>query len=193
MEDCEIGVLTETRCGAKEGTRSYRAVALTSVMSKWYASCIILRLQNESWKKLHVGGVDGICQHLQVMIADLLQKHWERQEERTPMLRHGSVDHTTMCLASMDIKTAFDEARPRHVAKIMESHSTQGWIVSALPREVCGLEGQAMFRTCGEQFLIQSRPPPRKRRSSQIAAKDGHAAHGKSEGKLDKKNNGASF
>ena len=32
----------------KKGIRSYRAIALTSVMSKWYASCILLRL--EKWK-----------------------------------------------------------------------------------------------------------------------------------------------
>ena len=43
-----------------------------------YASCIILRLEKwkepESLKKLHVGGVDGIsCQHLQVMVTNLLQ------------------------------------------------------------------------------------------------------------------------
>ena len=28
----------------KKGIRSYRATALTSVMSKWYAACISLRL-----------------------------------------------------------------------------------------------------------------------------------------------------
>ena len=46
-----------------------------------YASCIILRLEKwkepENLKKLHVGGVDGIsCQHLQVVVTNLLQKHW---------------------------------------------------------------------------------------------------------------------
>ena len=49
-------------CAAKKKViRSYRTIALTSVMSKWYASCIILRLEKEkepeSWKKLHVGGM----------------------------------------------------------------------------------------------------------------------------------------
>ena len=96
----------------KKGHRSHRTIALTSVMSKWFASCIILRLEQErepeKWKKLHVGGVNGIsCQHLQVMAANLLQKHWEWQEEdRTPMLRHGNAVRPTMYLASMDIKTA---------------------------------------------------------------------------------------
>ena len=52
-----------------EGIRSYRAIALTSVMSKWYASCILLRLEKEKEpekrKKLHTGGMDRIsCQHL---------------------------------------------------------------------------------------------------------------------------------
>ena len=48
-------------------------------MSKWYASCVILRLEQEkepeSWKRLHVGGFDGVrCQHLQVVVTNLLQK-----------------------------------------------------------------------------------------------------------------------
>ena len=48
----------------KKGIRSYTAIALTSVMSKWYASRIILLLEQrrepQNWKKLHVGGIHGI-------------------------------------------------------------------------------------------------------------------------------------
>ena len=123
-------------------------------MSKWYASCVILRLEKEkepeSWKRLQVGGDDGIsCQHLQVMMTNLLQKHWEWKEEKTPMLKHGSVVRPTMYLASMDIKTAFDEARPRHAAKNMESRSK----LSALLCEMAGLEeGQAMFECVDSDF-----------------------------------------
>ena len=44
----------------EKGIRSYRAIALTSVMSKWYARCILLRLEKEKepekWKNRHVGG-----------------------------------------------------------------------------------------------------------------------------------------
>ena len=64
---------------SKKGIRSYKAIALTSVMSKWYASCLILRPEKEkepeSWKKLHVGGIEGISQRLQVMMTNLLQKN----------------------------------------------------------------------------------------------------------------------
>ena len=107
----------------------------------------------QSWKKLHVEGVDGrSCQHLQVKMTNLQRKHCEWQEERTSMLRYGSVVRPTMCLASMDTKTAFDEARPRNVAKIMESLHTHWWIVSALLREVAGLEGQAVFKCVESNF-----------------------------------------
>ena len=51
----------------KKGIRSYRSITLTSVMSKWFATCVIFRLamdkEPEGWKQVHVGGIDGIsCQ-----------------------------------------------------------------------------------------------------------------------------------
>ena len=60
----------------------------------------------------------------------------------------------TMYLASLDVNTAFDEAGPRHVAKNGESYNTHGWIISALLREMSGLEGQAMFECVERQFLF---------------------------------------
>ena len=46
-----------------KGIISYRAIALASVMSKWYATCILLRsekeMETEKWEKLHLGGLDG--------------------------------------------------------------------------------------------------------------------------------------
>ena len=61
---------------------------------------------------------------------------------------------TENVLACLDIRTVFDEARPRHVAKIMGSHSTHGWIISALLRKVAGLKGQAMFECVESRFLF---------------------------------------
>ena len=113
-----------------KGSKVHRAIALTSVMSKWYASCIFLRLEKakepEKGEHLHIGGVEEIsCQHLQVMVTNLLQKQWERQEERNP---------ATMYMACLDIKTAFDEAKPKRVAKVMDDHNTHEWIIAALLR-----------------------------------------------------------
>ena len=59
-----------------------------------------------------------------------------------------------MYLGSLDIRTAFDDARPRHVAKIMESHDIHGWLIAALLREVAGLEGKAMFECVESSFAF---------------------------------------
>ena len=94
----------------------------------------------ESCKKLHVGGSEGSgCRYFQVTMTNLLQKHWEWQEDRRPMIRHSSVIRPTVYLASMDIKTAFDVAGPKLIARIMEEHNVHGWIIAALLRERSGL------------------------------------------------------
>ena len=64
----------------KKGVRSEREIALTSVMSKWYASCVMMRMEKEkeieTWQRLHMGGVNKIsCQRLQVLVTHLLQQH----------------------------------------------------------------------------------------------------------------------
>ena len=45
-----------------------------------------------------------------------------------------------MYVASMDIKTAFDEAKPKHVAKIWDDHNAHGWLIAA-----SALSGMASF------------------------------------------------
>ena len=55
-------------------------------------------------------------------------------------------------MASLDIKTAFHEARPRHIARIMESHNTHRWLIAAHFREMSGLEGKAMFECVERSF-----------------------------------------
>ena len=88
------------------------------------------------------------------------------------MLRHGSVVRSTMFLANMDIKTVFDEARPRHVAEIMENHEMHGWLIAAPLREMSGLGGEAMR---GERIRLQSVFAPGKRRSSTFVAENCHS------------------
>ena len=51
----------------KKGTRCYRAIAFTSVVSKWFDSCLVIRLEQErqpkNWKTPQVEGISGIsCQ-----------------------------------------------------------------------------------------------------------------------------------
>ena len=56
-----------------------------------------------------------------------------------------SENRTTMCVASVDIKTVFDVARPTPIANNMGVQEVHGWITAASSREMAGLEGQATF------------------------------------------------
>ena len=86
-------------------------------------------------QKLHVGGIDGIiCRHFQVLMTQLLQQHQEWQEDKRKIVRHGSEKRPTMYLPSMDIKTAFDVARPKHIANIMGGQIVHGWNTGSLLR-----------------------------------------------------------
>ena len=95
-------------------------------------------------ENIHVGRVDGMsCQHLQVLVTNFLHKRWEWQEEWNSVMKHGTVVRPTMYLANLDIKTAFDGAKPKHVAKILDGHKIHGWPISALLREMSGMSGKA--------------------------------------------------
>ena len=83
---------------------------------------LLLHLEKEKepgkLRSLHMDGMS--CPHLQVLTTNLLQKHWDWQEERNPVMKHGTVVRPTMFLAGLDIKTAIDGAKPKHVARIMD-------------------------------------------------------------------------
>ena len=55
------------------------------------------------------------------MKINSLQKHLEWQENRDPIKKHRCVARPTMFLASLDIKTACDDAKPKHVANVRTS------------------------------------------------------------------------
>ena len=83
--------LRKPDAGPKKEIRSYRAIAPTSVMSKWYAACVILRLEKEKEpQKLEAvaRGWDGSSCQLQGMMTQPLQKQWEWKDDRMPMMRH---------------------------------------------------------------------------------------------------------
>ena len=58
--------------------------------------------------------------------------------------------------ASLDIKTAFDEARPRHVAQIVDSHNTQGWLLPPACERCRGKKVKPYFE-CVESIFVFNR------------------------------------
>ena len=59
---------------------------------------------------------------------------------------HGSEKRPATYLASMDIETAFDVARPKHITIVIGDQEVHGWITEALLRDTAGLEGHATFQ-----------------------------------------------
>ena len=143
----------------EDAPSSWRPVtASTSVMSKWYAARIILRLEgeeeSEGWKQLDVGGIGGIsCRHLQVLMT-LLQSG-RRTGGRTCVATASRGD-PAMYLTSMDIKTAFDVARPMHTAKITGDHNVHGWITAAILRETILRRYLSFFTRCIRQGSVEA-------------------------------------
>ena len=119
MERCETRLLEKAGRCAEERDQKLQSNSADIGDAQVVRIMYLLRLEKEKeaekWKNPHIGGIDGIsCQHLQVMVTNLLQKRWERQKEKNPVMRHGTVVRPTMYLASLDVKTAFDEAKPKH-------------------------------------------------------------------------------
>ena len=69
-------------------------------------------------------------------MSNLLQKHWEWQENRREDLEHGKFKYKTMCMANLDVKTAFDVANPSVVSKIRPLIGTHGHVVAVLLAEM---------------------------------------------------------
>ena len=90
MEGGETGVLEEAGCRTNKRDRKLQSDGADIGDDKMVHSCAWRR--KKTLKNLHIGGLEGIsCKRLQVMVTNLLQKHWEWQEERNSVRRHGTV------------------------------------------------------------------------------------------------------
>ena len=141
----------------EKGTRGFRAIPLSSVFSKWYTAVLVDLLHEEQepleWMELHLGAERGVnCEYMQVLSTDLLQKHWEWQANRRKDWEPGQFKYKTMYMASLDVKTAFDVARPSVVSKILSLIGTHGHVVAALLAEMQNVRGLACFENCETDF-----------------------------------------
>ena len=85
---------------------------------------------------------------------EIATKNLEWQEERNLVMRHGTAVGPTMHLAILDFKTGFDEAKPKHVAKITENQNLHGWIIEALLREMSRLSDKATIEFVERSFVF---------------------------------------
>ena len=141
----------------EKGLRGFRAIALLSVFSKWYTTVLVDMLHDEKepseWKRLHVGAERGVnCEHMQALGTNILQRHWEWQEDRRVDPQPGRFRYHTAFTASLDVKTAFDVARPAVVSKILTLTGVHGHLTAALLAEMQNVRGSASFENSETEF-----------------------------------------
>ena len=71
-----------------------------SVFSEWYTTVLVDMLHDEKepseWKRLHVGAERGVnCEHMQALVTNIFQRHWEWQEDRRVDLQPGRYRYNT--------------------------------------------------------------------------------------------------
>ena len=84
----EHSTLSFLEASCEVGTRDsgFWAIALMSVLQKWYVVVVVVGLLQEEpepieRKDLHVGAESVNCEHMQALVTNVLQIHWEWQED----------------------------------------------------------------------------------------------------------------
>ena len=88
------------------------------------------------------------CVHMQALLTNILQRHWKWQEDRWTDLQPGFYRYNTAFLASLDVKTVFDVAKPSVVSRILSLTGVHGHVVAALLAEMQDVQGLACFESC---------------------------------------------
>ena len=79
-------------------------------------------------------------------MTNLLQKNWEWQEGRRLDWEPRKFRYNTLYMASLDVKTTFDVARPSVVSEILTLIGTHGLVVAAILAEMQDVKGIGLLR-----------------------------------------------
>ena len=114
------------------------------------------------WRSLHVGVDRGVnCEDMQALITNMLQRHWEWQKDRRTDLQPEIYRYITPFVASLDVKTAFDVAKPSVVSKILTLTGVHGHLTAALLTEMQDVQGVRVLRKQRDGVQVFSVHPPR--------------------------------
>ena len=86
------------------------------------------------------------CEHFQVLPTNLLQTHWGNDTKSGKGCRHNQFTTTkTKCVASLDVKTAFDVALLEVSAKVLQGIKVHGDLTAAMLADMQHVRGTADF------------------------------------------------
>ena len=88
---------------------------------------------------------ESIVEHMQAVVTNIFQRHWEWQEDSRTDLQPGLFRYNTAIMASLDVKTAFDVARSTVVSKILTLIGVHGHLTAAPLAEMRDVRESASF------------------------------------------------
>ena len=142
--------------------RGFRTIAFLNVFSLpqlWWTHCTRKKEPIE-WRSSHVGAERGaICQHMQALVTNIFQRHWEWQEDRRTNLQPGLYRYNMAFMTSSDVKTALDVAKPSVVSKNLTLTEVHGHPTAALLAEMQDVRRSACFENSETEFRYKVRPP----------------------------------
>ena len=72
---------------------------------------------------------------MQALLTNILQRYWKRQEDRRDAWVLGFFKYRTAFVASLDVRTALDVAKPSVVSRILACMGIRVHVVAALLEE----------------------------------------------------------
>ena len=113
-----------------------------------------LRLEKEKepeeWRTQHIGGVPTLADDVHALRSETLEVAGEPKGG----IETEGARRPTMYVASVDIKTAFGAARPKHIAILLGDQKTHGRIIASLSLQQSSLKGKADFERVEREFLL---------------------------------------
>ena len=100
-----------------------------------------------------MGAERGVnCEHMQALVTNVFQRHWEWQEDRRTDLQQGLCRYNTAFMTTLDVKTAFDVAKPAAASRILTLTRVHGHVAAALLAEMQDVRGSACFENSDTEF-----------------------------------------
>ena len=100
-----------------------------------------------------MGAERGVnCGHVQALLTNIQQRHWEWLEDRRTDLEPGLFRYVTAFMASLDVKAALDVATSSVASKILSLIGVHGHVVAVSLAEMKDARGNACLENCETEF-----------------------------------------
>ena len=151
----------------------------------WWTCCTRRRSRLSGGACTWEPNEESNCEHVQALLTNILQRHWEWQEDRRTDLEPGFYRYRTAFLASLDVKTAFEVIKPSVESRNLSLSGVHGHVAAALLAEMQDVQGSACFENCETEVQVLEVHPPSRSGGSNVVGTRGQIRVVESRGKVE--------